>query len=191
MDQLVASKPEKTVNVVSGQLHKFMLIPIMPQHTEWIEAGPVTFGVEARVLGGKGGEVSLRGTSLHVFSADRSEEYARYDCFNRLPHYHYILNDDQHNIVWGYDPDVNGPMPAWAIGVIRNNLPSILRRARATALAERVEKEGFDLSALDKVEQALDRAWDATFPGTEMIQEGLDWMARWKAIHPQFNTVDD
>lgn len=191
MDQLVAPKPEKTVSVVSGQLHKFMLIPIMPQHTEWFEAGPVTFGVEARVLGGKDGDVSLRGASLHVFNADRSEEYARYDCFNRLPHYHYILNDDQHNIVWGYDPDVNGPMPAWALGVIRNNLPSILRKAGAIALAAQVEKEGFDTSVLEKVEQGLGRAWDATFPGTEMIQEGIDWMVRWKAIHPQFNTVDD
>jgi hypothetical protein len=34
-------------------------------------------------------------------------------------------------------------------------------------------------------------AWDRTFPGTDMVDEGRDWYARWKQIHPQFNTVTD
>lgn len=187
----VATKPEKTVDVVRGQLHKFMLIPIMPHHAEWFEAGPVTFAVEGRVIGDRDGKVVERGASLHVFSADRSEEYARFDCFEHVPHYHYILNADQHNIVWGYDPVINGPMPAWTLNVVRRGLPDILRRAGATALAARVEKEGFDTSVLPGIERALQAAWDATFPGTDMVQEGVDWYNRWKKLHPQFNTVED
>jgi hypothetical protein len=185
------SKAEKTVVVVRGQRHKFMLIPIMAHNAKWFEAGPVTFAVEGRVLGDKDGNVGERGASIHLFSADRSEEYARFDCFEKVPHYHYILNDRQHNIVWGYDPDINGPMLPWALGVIRSRLPSILRRSGATALAERVEKEGFDVSVLNEVERAMLEAWDRTFPGTDMVQEGRDWYQRWKTIHPQFNTVDD
>jgi hypothetical protein len=185
------SKAEKTVVVVRGQHHKFMLIPIMAQNAKWFEAGPVAFAVEGRVLGDRDGNVGERGASIHVFSADRSEEYARFDCFEKVPHYHYILNDQQHNIVWGYDPDINGPMLPWALGVIRNRLPSILRRCGAMTLAERVEKEGFDVAVLDEVERAMLEAWNRTFPGTDMVQEGRDWYQRWKTIHPQFNTVDD
>ena len=185
------SKPERTVSVVRGQLHKFMLIPIMAHNAEWFEAGPVTFAVEGRVLGDKSGKVGERGSSIHVFSADRSEEYARFDCFEKVPHYHYILNAEQQNIVWGYDPEINGPMLPWALGAIRTRLPSILRQAGATYLAARVEAEGFDLSVLDKVERAMVDAWNRTFPGTDMVQEGRDWYDRWKRIHPQFNTLVD
>jgi hypothetical protein len=184
-------KAEKTVDVVRGQLHKFMLIPTMPRNTEWFEAGLVTFAVESRVLGDRSGNVAERGATIHVFNADRSEEYARFDCFETTPHYHYILNAQQHNIVWGYDPEINGPMPAWAIGVIGDRLPAILRRAGAAALAERVDVAGFDTGVLVKIERAMEAAWRRTFPGTDMVQEGVDWYNRWKTLHPQFNTVDD
>lgn len=185
-----STKSEKTVSVVRGQHHKFMLIPIMEHHAKFFEAGPVTFAVEGRVLGDEKGNVGERGASIHIFSADRSEEYARFDCFEKVPHYHYILNAEQHNIVWGYDQDSNGPMLPWALGVIRTRLPNILRRAGAPALAQRVEKEGFDTTVLEKVEKAMTEAWERTFPGTDMIQEGRDWYVRWKRLHPEFNTVD-
>ncbi len=45
------SEPEKTVSVVRGQHHKFMLIPVMAHNAEWFEAGPVTFAVEGRCDG--------------------------------------------------------------------------------------------------------------------------------------------
>jgi hypothetical protein len=191
MSELPAvNQGDKTVQVVRGQHHKFMLLPVMAHNAAWIEAGPVTFAVEARVLGDARGVIGERGASLHVFSADRSKEYVRFDNFQNGPHYHYILNDLQHNVVWGYDPDMNGPMLPWAISAIRNRLPALLRRAGATELAERVEREGFDASALQKVEQAMTAAWERCFPGTDMVEEGRDWYVRWKKIHPQFNTVD-
>jgi hypothetical protein len=186
----VTSTPEKTVSVVRGQHHKFMLIPIMAHHAEFFEAGPVTFAVEGRVLGDAQGRVGERGASIHVLHADRKEEYARFDCFERIPHYHYILNAEQHNIVWGYDSDINGPMLPWALGVIRDRLPAILRRVGATGLAERAERDGWDKSVLAKVKAAMIAADARTRPGTDMIQEGRDWYARWKTMHPQFNTVD-
>ena len=174
-----------------GQRHTFMLIPIMPGHAKWFDAGPVSFAVEGRVIGTKDGKVAERGSSIHVLNAERTEEYARFDCFATYPHYHYILNDEQHNIVWGYDPVINGPMLDWSLSVIRTRLPAILRGAKAEALAAKVEAEGFDTSVLAGVEQAMKEAWDRTFPGTDMIQEGYEWQTRWKAIHPQFNEVDD
>ena len=125
MSEIVApARAEKTVEVVRGQLHRFMLIPVMPHHVKWFDAGPVSFGVEARVLGDSKGNINERGASIHVFNAEHKEEYARFDCFEKYPHYHYILNADQHNIVWGYDPAINGPMLAWSLEVIRTRLPA-------------------------------------------------------------------
>lgn len=185
------AKPEKTVEVVRGQLHKFMLIPVMPHNATWFDAGTVHFAVEGRVIGSPDGTVAERGASIHVFRPDRTEEYLRFDCFEKYPHYHYILNPDQHNIVWGYDPVANGPMLDWSLAVIRARLPDMLRGAGADGLAETVAGHGFDLSVLPRIEQAMKRAWDQTFPGTDMVQEGFDWYQRWKALHPQFNTVED
>jgi hypothetical protein len=189
-ETMIERKPEKTVHVVSGQLHKFMLIPVMAHHAKWFDAGPVAFAVEARVLGDSRGNVGERGASIHIFSADRSQEWARFDCFEKVPHYHYILQASQHNIVWGYDPDINGPMLQWSLAVIRDRLPSILRRAGAAELADQLDSQGFDKSVLIAVEKAMIEAHERTIPGTEMIQEGRDWYDRWKKIHPQFNTVD-
>ena len=191
MSEVLAPTKQKNAIPVRGQHHKFMLIPVMAHNADWFEAGPVTFAVEARVLGDGKGNVGERGASLHVFNADRSEEYARFDCFSLYPHYHYILNDLQHNVVWGYDPDVNGPMQAWAVASVRHRLPAILRRAGAVGLAERVEAEGVDGAVLDKVERAMTAAYERTFTASGMIEEGEEGYRRWKEIHPQFNTVDD
>jgi hypothetical protein len=189
-DVTPSASPEKTVKVIRGQRHKFMLIPIVEHHAEFFAAGPVSFAVEGRVLGDAQGNVGERGASIHVLSADRQEEYARFDCFERVPHYHYILNADQHNVVWGYDSEINGPMLPWALAALRARLPAILRQAGATQLADQVERQGWDKSVLDQVERAMIAAHARTIPGTDMVQEGRDWYAQWKRRHPQFNTVD-
>ena len=84
-DAVVNSSPEKTVKVVSGQLHKFMLIPIMEHHAEFFEAGPVTFAVEGRVLADAQGIIRERGASIHVLGADRKQEYARFGASSAAP----------------------------------------------------------------------------------------------------------
>jgi hypothetical protein len=176
--------------VVRGQRHKFMLIPILEDEIEWFPVGPVTFGVEARALGDSQGSVGERGASIHVFDNDRKTERLRFDCFERTPHYHYILQREQHNIVWGYDPVINGPMLDWALAAIRDRLPAMLRGVGADDLAEQVDREDFDRSVLTRVAEAMKAAHERTFPGTELALRGREWMHRWKEIHPQFNTVD-
>jgi hypothetical protein len=184
-----AAEPRRATPAVRGQLHKFLPLPVIPHHARWFEAGPVTFAVEARVLDDSQGRYGERSASIHVFGPDRGQEHLRFDCFARFPHYHYILNDDQHNVVWGYDPDANGPMLSWALATIRDRLPVMLRRAHAIDLAERVEDVGFDVAVLDRIAAAV-AAWEAPASPEALMDETRAWYARWKRLHPQFNTAD-
>jgi hypothetical protein len=189
-ETIVQAPRETSVHVVRGQRHKFMPIPILEDEIEWFPAGLVTFGVEARALGDSAGNVGERGASIHVFDNDRKTERLRFDCFEHTPHYHYILQREQHNIVWGYDPVVNGPMKEWALAAIRDRLPDMLRNTGADNLAHQLAREGFERSVLTRVADAMIAAREKTFPGTELAIKGREWMHRWKEIHPQFNTVD-
>jgi hypothetical protein len=179
----------RQVDTIRGQYHKFMLIPPIEHHSRWFDAGPISIAVEARALGGPGQIV--RGPSIHVFNAARDEEYVRFDVFGKVLHYHYILNDVNHNILWGYDPDVNGPMIPWAIAALRDRLPVMLRRAGAHELAVEIEEQGWNSAVLADVAKA---ATDALAPREDDLvraEEGMAWMYRWKAVHPQFNTVEE
>src|ERR1700712_5236973 len=135
-----ASAPlsNRQVDTIRGQLHKFMPIPMVEAHSTWFEGGPISIAVEQRALGDRPDRM-VRGPSIHVFSADHRDEYVRFDVFGAVLHYHYILNDVNHNILWGYDPDTNGPMIPWAIAALRDRLPTLLRRAGADKLATEVE----------------------------------------------------
>jgi len=173
---------------VRGTLHRFMPLPVMAHHAQWFEAGPVTFALELRVLDDGNGQPGERSISIHVFNRDRTRECVRFDCFDRFPHYHYIFNDDQQNIVWGYDPDANGPMVDWSFAAIRNRLPAFLRNAGEAGLAGQVEVEGLDPAAIDALRLAID-VWQPSLPGEAAMAEARDWYAQWKRVHPQFNTA--
>jgi hypothetical protein len=183
-------RSNRMVDTIRGQLHRFMLIPLMEHHTRWFDAGPVTIGVEARALGSSEDNM-VRGPSIHVCNADRSEEYVRFDVFGKVLHYHYILNGPGHNILWGYDPDTNGPMIPWAVAALRDRLPTLLRRAQANALAIEVEESGWDSSVLDDVAKAASAALRPRDGELALAREGVDWMMQWKKVHPQFNTVEE
>src|SRR5438067_3818689 len=157
-----------------------MLIPLIERHTRWFDAGPVSIGVEARALGDSA-ERMVRGPSIHVCSADRSEEYIRFDVFGKVLHYHYILNEPEHNVLWGYDPDVNGPMIPWAVEALRSRLPTMLRRAGAEALATEVEESGWDSSVLEQVAKAAAEALAPREDDVVRAREGMEWMYQWKA----------
>jgi hypothetical protein len=180
----------RQVDTIRGQYHKFMLIPMIEQHSRWFDAGPVSIAVEARALGDSPDRM-VRGPSIHVFNADRSEEYIRFDVFGKVLHYHYILNDVNHNILWGYDPDTNGPMIPWAVAALRDRLPTLLRRAGATGLASEVEEQGWDTSVLSEVARAATEALAPREDDMIRAKEGMDWMYKWKEVHPQFNTVEE
>jgi hypothetical protein len=180
----------RMVDTIRGQLHKFMLIPLVEHHSRWFDAGLISIAVEARALGDDPQRM-VRGPSIHVFNAERTEEYVRFDVFGTVLHYHYILNDVNHNILWGYDPDVNGPMIPWAIAALRDRLPVLLRNAGAHKLATEVEQQGWDVSVLPEVEKAAAEALAPREDDAVRAKEGMDWMYRWKAVHPQFNTVEE
>lgn len=180
----------RQVDTIRGQYHRFMLIPIIQRHTRWFAAGPVAIGVEARALG-TSAQNMIRGPSIHVCSADHAQEYLRFDVFGKVLHYHYVHNEAQANTLWGYDPAVNGPMIPWVVSALRDRLPAMLRAAGAASLAEEVEQSGWDTSVLDAVARAAAEALAPAEDDLVRAREGMDWMYRWKAVHPQFNTVDE
>lgn len=180
----------RTVETIRGQHHRFMLIPMIERHSRWFDAGPVAIAVEARALGDSA-ERMVRGPSIHVFNAARTEEYIRFDVFGKVLHYHYILNREQHNVLWGYDPDVNGPMIPWACAALRDRLPAMLRRAGAGELAREIDEQGWDSSVLPAVARAASEALAPREDDLIRAREGMDWMYEWKRIHPHFNTVDE
>ena len=193
MEKPPPAKPplsNRQVDTIRGQYHKFMLIPMIEHHARWFDAGLVSVAVEARALGDNA-ERMVRGPSIHVFNASHTEEYLRFDVFGEVLHYHYILNEPNHNILWGYDPDTNGPMIPWVIAALRERLPTLLRRAGAAALAGEIEQQGWDTSILPEVAKAANSALAARDDDLVRAREGMDWMRKWKAIHPQFNTVGE
>jgi len=178
----------RQVETIRGQHHNFMLIPLIEHHSQWFDAGPISIAVEARALGDSP-ERMVRGPSIHVCNAGRTEEYIRFDVFGAVLHYHYVLNDTNANILWGYDPDANGPMIPWAMAALRDRLPAMLRRCGASRLAAAVEEQGWDASVLPAVERAAAAALAPRDDDAIRAKEGMDWMYRWKQVHPQFNTV--
>lgn len=181
---------DRQVQTIRGQRHRFTLIPIIERHTRWFDAGPVAIGVEARALGDSA-ERMVRGPSIHVCDAAREREFLRFDVFGKVLHYHYIMADADENVLWGYDPAVNGRMIPWACDALRHRLPALLRTAGAETLAREVEEAGWDASVLDDVARAATAALAPSPDDLERAREGMDWMRAWKAIHPQFNTVED
>jgi len=131
----------------------------------------------------------VRGPSIHVCSADRGREFIRFDVFGKVLHYHYVLNEHDYNILWGYDPDVNGPMIPWAVNALRDRLPAMLRGAGEQDLAKDVEEQGWDTSVLPEVARAATEALAPREDDVIRAKEGMDWMYAWKRVHPQFNTV--
>jgi hypothetical protein len=111
--------------------------------------------------------------------------------FGSVLHYHYCLPEEEHNILWGYDPDVNGPMISWAVNALRDRLPTLLRAAGGGMLATEVEQQGWDSSVLAQVEKAASEALAPRGDDIERAREGIDWMMDWKKVHPQFNTVGE
>jgi hypothetical protein len=99
-----------------------------------------------------------RGLSLHVLDADTGHEYLRFDCFDGVPHYHYLRpwstpqECDNHAIDW--DEVAHGPMLPWALNTLRTRLSEMLIEAGGTKAAKRLDR-GTVSVAVDKVEQLV------------------------------------
>ncbi len=111
--------------------------------------------------------MSGRGVSFHVLDAETGHEYLRFDCFDGVPHYHYLRpwntaeECDNHAVDW--DEVAHGPMEPWALKTLRTRLPEMLIEAGGANLAERVDQVAVN-QAVDKVEQLVQEALAASQP---------------------------
>ena len=147
-----------------GRRYDVMPIPMVPEACIDVEAGPIVFVVEGRKLtdeviianaaaqGRPDGidqpsGVHDGGMSVHVLDAADRVEYLRFDCFENEPHYHYIRNDEQANIVVRIDTFAEGSPEEWMLGRLASRLPDMLEHANAAALADAVRTAPADVNA--------------------------------------------
>jgi hypothetical protein len=151
---------------------RYHVMPISPveEHTERFDAGPISIGVEYRLLddavtaafnanNNSQPEIVDCGVSLHVFgtTGDKECEYLRFDCFDEDPHYHYVSYERLTNEMVHLDPAAHGDSLEWALDCIRTRLPQMLTRAGGAELASRVELAQVE-AILPKVAEAAYRA---------------------------------
>lgn len=147
-------------------------LPHVPEDTRYFEAGAITFGVEFRELK----EANVRralafesedarppvdlsaldgdgGVSIHVFASENLDEYLRFDCFAKTPHYHYVSpGASPHHVRILYDTAANGDILDWSFAVLRSRLGSLLDEAGGTALLRDINSEQVR-RVLDEVEE--------------------------------------
>lgn len=154
-------------------------VPPVEEHTLFIEAGPVLFGVEYRILNDDildahlakdqaafaahwavradrvvpHGQVSDEGVSVHVFDSADRREYLRFDDFDDLRHYHYVLATGGH-IAVAFDTEADPDFAGWILERLKTRLPHMLRRSGADELAARVDAAAVE-AVLPDVERAM------------------------------------
>ena len=138
-------------------------VPAFIENTARFVAGPITIGVEYRVLdeamildyygpdarakfpngapAGMGAVIDEDGLSLHVFGTADGREYLRFDCFDDAPHYHYLDPASSRNVVHDYDAIAHGPIVAWALHTLSKRLATMLTHAGAIELANSLDME--------------------------------------------------
>jgi len=175
-DAGTGNQPSGVEAYMLGREYTVMPIAINWAHSVEVSAGPVTFVVEARnltreaileneaVQGRTDGidhnyEVHDGGASLHVLATDNRVEYLRFDCFDNEPHYHYIREAEQRNIVVRFDDVADGNPLEWTVSRVRNRLPHMLEHAGAHHLAEKVRASLRDVAVgIDELAALLARA---------------------------------
>jgi hypothetical protein len=159
-----------------GRRYDAMPIAMVPEACLDVPAGPVTFVVEARRLtakairdsaGQQGKDPGIQaaagiddgGMTLHVLGTSDRVEHLRFDCFENEPHYHYIHNDDQANVVVRFDDVAEGDPTVWTLERVRSRLPEMLEYAGAAELAAAARDAAPQiLEAAAEVERLLERA---------------------------------
>jgi len=161
---------------MTGTTYTVPPIPPDPEHTVWIDAGPIMIGVEHRLLddaeladhyqgeamdeiqAATGGDaVEDNGVSLHVMGSEDGHEYLRFDLFEHGPHYHYIDRSCESQTIIDYDRVALGPMLPWALGQIRDRLSEMLIHAGGDALVEKLDVQLIQRS-LGEVEKRANEA---------------------------------
>lgn len=80
----------------------------------------------------------------------KETEILRFDCFDQDPHYHY--GPENHNIRLHMDKTTAGNPVGWTLSQIRNNLPSMIKRAGYDDLAAKVEANPISAAKMDEIE---------------------------------------
>jgi hypothetical protein len=136
-----------------GRRYEVMPIPMVEEACVDVDAGPVRFVVEGRVLTdeaiienavAQGREDKIEplvgvhdsGMTVHVVDPATGVERLRFDCFENEPHYHYIRDDEQ--IVVRIDTYAEGDPKQWMLTRLAGRLPEMLEHAGAVGLAEAV-----------------------------------------------------
>lgn len=156
---------------------RLKLMPIAPveEHTLFFEAGPVTIGVEYRLLTDAivnqhmehqqtqidlGEGIDDRGVSLHVYTQTLQHERAerlRFDCFDEDPHYHYVDWEEGNNDIVQLDIIAEGDSLAWALDRIQTRLPQMLERAGVKDSPATVDSAALD-AVMPRVTEAAYKA---------------------------------
>lgn len=148
-----------------------MPIPPVEESMEKFGAGPVTIGVEPRILteelvaatGKKPapefGKLDDAGVSIHIFvrAPDGDRERLRFDCFKNEPHYHYISWRNTHNDHVFIDPTVHTDVVAWVLNLIRTRLSQMLEKSDFDNAAQYVDQKALN-AVLPFVAQSAYRA---------------------------------
>ncbi|MGF7122679.1 DUF7700 domain-containing protein [Rhodococcus sp. BE178] len=152
-----------------GRSFDVMPIPMDPEHCVYVPAGPLTFVVESRRLTD---EPSTRtraigavpdatydsgGACVHVLDTVDRLERLRFDCFDNEPHYHYIHQSEQVNVVVRFDQFAEGDPREWTLERLRSRLPHMLEPLGSVRLADEVRAADLG-SAIDEVARLLDIA---------------------------------
>jgi hypothetical protein len=149
-------------------------IPPVKENMQRFTAGPITIGVEFRVItdeivgalglseiatGNNYTNLNDNGVSIHVFAkaADGDLERLRFDCFQDDPHYHYFLSRGDIIDIIHMDPTIVGDPMLWSIDRIRTRLPQLLERAGVENAAQLVEQRSLE-EILPTVTEAAHRA---------------------------------
>jgi hypothetical protein len=155
-----------------GNLYDVMPIPMVKEACIPIDAGPVQLVVESRKLTNaileetyKGqvpeGHVEFDdyGPTLHVCGTVDGLEHLRFDCFEHEPHYHYIRNREQSNVICRIDEVAVGDPIEFTLRCVRLQLPQMLELAGADALAaEARAAEATIHTALDRAAELMAKA---------------------------------
>ncbi len=138
-----------------GQTYNVQPVPPDPDHTVYLDAGPLRIGVEYRVVDPEAladayegddlaeieehspeGGFTDEGLSIHIESVADDHEYLRFDAFDDDPHYHYVDKAAGTNTLVGFDVAAHGPVVPWVLSQLRHRLDPMLRRAGAPHIAD-------------------------------------------------------
>ena len=162
-----------------GTVYNIPPIPPDPNHTAYVDADAIAFGVEYRLLdnaelaanyeGAAMEEIQAaignktiddNGVSIHVVANNDGHEYLRFDCFQNEPHYHYIDAGGEKQTIVQYDRVALGDMVTWTLSQLRTRLVPMLEYAGGGRLACELDPTRI-AEALVEVERLARAAEDA------------------------------